>query len=502
MTSTRKLKQSGGYDINKIFGEMPLSELLNFDLNNVVEALDNNVIGRLKLDLAIYDKFQHQATLGKGAFGSAQLMKANEQMNLTNGLVINQGQLVVFKSLSILEKKKKILDELSIHAQISLTNCGLPKLFGYFEAPDQYVIVMEYVQGKSLSDTIKANIQTLDINNANHMLMIRDLITKLEKTIECLHSNDITHNDIHLGNVMVNPGATFDTLFDNPVLIDYGFSCKNLAFCWLKEANYAATSPNALRSRILYADSNITQLEHDVLEKRVKVLNKRLKLSDYYALGIMILDILVLIKTKKFDYLASIAIGKELIKDNKFNVGAKTVDIINSTLSNDKLALPVITKAYELIAKSVPLINIGQHKLVIPSTQTETETDPSGAQSAYGSISAESQSVYHTTLINNQPNETQSTYQTVLNNNEPKEIQSTYHAVSNNNQPTKIDSTYHTPQNNYQPSGIQSTYHTPQNNYQPNETQSIYHDVSNSNQPNEFRSVYYGGRYEISQPYF
>ena len=44
-------------------------------------------------------------------------MKANEQMNLSNGLVINQGQLVVFKSLNILEKKKKILDELSIHEQ-------------------------------------------------------------------------------------------------------------------------------------------------------------------------------------------------------------------------------------------------------------------------------------------------------------------------------------------------------------------------------------------------
>ena len=112
---------------------------------------------------------------------------------------------------------REILEnEFLIHEEASTSGIKVPKLLGHYfnEETHEYFIYMEKIKGFSLEDYREKRVRFPKEFN---------LVTfwqKVEKELGSLHQKGTIHNDISLGNIMVE----IDT--DDAVLIDFGLSRK------------------------------------------------------------------------------------------------------------------------------------------------------------------------------------------------------------------------------------------------------------------------------------
>lgn len=199
--------------------------------------------------------------LGKGAQGS-----------IFSAVRASDRKLVALKVFDINDLNPEVLKlaehEAEALQQLSIPNCN-PFLGCYYdhfydEEQKKFVIVMEYIRGKTAYDYFYP-IRNQDKDKLYYylLLMTKDLI----KGIIYLHSRGFIHNDIKPDNIMIN-------LESVPKLVDFGLSCltvgPNAKQCYDNGntipccSGYGGTpafaSPEMLTSETRYPQSDIWSL--------------------------------------------------------------------------------------------------------------------------------------------------------------------------------------------------------------------------------------------------
>ena len=152
----------------------------------------------------ISGRYEIVRSLGNGGFGETFLAKDSHMPS---------GKLVVIKRLKpvnenhisleliqgLFEKEAKVLEELGQNSS------QIPTLYAYFAEDNQFYLVQEYIEGKSLAD--------LGVINA---AQCESILSSLLNTLKYVHGNNIIHRDIKPENIIIRDS---DRL---PVLIDFG----------------------------------------------------------------------------------------------------------------------------------------------------------------------------------------------------------------------------------------------------------------------------------------
>lgn len=133
----------------------------------------------------------------------------------------NLQRLVVIKKLNIskfnpeqIELLNKQLRDEAIN-QAKLTHPNIAKIYDYYEEKGLGNIVMEYVEGKPISQLSQFFNVPHQTNSLNKAL---NLIRQVLKGIIYAHQNGIVHRDIKMANIMYN------TKNENVKIIDFGLS--------------------------------------------------------------------------------------------------------------------------------------------------------------------------------------------------------------------------------------------------------------------------------------
>ncbi len=139
--------------------------------------------------------------LNEGGFGDIYKCKDN------NDIVVKMIRNINQKYLG--ETNKKIIKKLTKHDSLmNIINIDKSKYNNI------YLIYLEYINGINLSKYI----ETYSLNNT----LIINIIYQILQGLEFLHDNKITHRDIKLENIIINP-------YNNKIkIIDFGLACYGL----------------------------------------------------------------------------------------------------------------------------------------------------------------------------------------------------------------------------------------------------------------------------------
>ncbi len=153
----------------------------------------------------LLNRYEIVKSLGSGGFGDTFLAKDTQ---------IPSQRLVVVKRLKpanasnststeliekLFEKEAAVLEELGNHSN------QIPKLYSYFSDNNEFYLVQEYIQGRSLS-------AIAPIGSEQAKTILSSLLT----TLQYIHDKGIIHRDIKPENIIIRDS---DHL---PVLIDFG----------------------------------------------------------------------------------------------------------------------------------------------------------------------------------------------------------------------------------------------------------------------------------------
>nr|XP_055051531.1 uncharacterized protein LOC129437430 [Misgurnus anguillicaudatus] len=141
--------------------------------------------------------------LGKGGFGMVRLATR-----------ISDGQEVAVKFMSKLEDKRTLLipgHRKRLHTKVAPLSPNAIRMFEWFDDPKDVIVIMEYPKHcKSLLDFVIEHSCPLSEDTAR--VLLRQAV---QAVIDCI-DHGVFHNDIHLGNMLVNT-STLELKF-----IDFG----------------------------------------------------------------------------------------------------------------------------------------------------------------------------------------------------------------------------------------------------------------------------------------
>lgn len=112
---------------------------------------------------------------------------------------VNENHISMELIQGLFEKEAKVLEELGQNSS------QIPTLYAYFAENDQFYLVQEYIEGKSLAE--------LGVINSSQC---ESILSSLLNTLKYVHGNNIIHRDIKPENIIIRDS---DRL---PVLIDFG----------------------------------------------------------------------------------------------------------------------------------------------------------------------------------------------------------------------------------------------------------------------------------------
>ncbi|QKF93659.1 serine/threonine-protein kinase [Fadolivirus algeromassiliense] len=377
-------------NINK----MHLDELMNFDLDSVTKHIRNLIMETKKIGNEHLLNFETIAEIGSGFYGTARKLKVKHDLYKNNVLLLRANDEVLGKYIKVdkLVPEKTlniVMAEVIAHSTVTLTDCGLPQIYGYFEnvtIPNDpyiyYLILSEFVNGTNMLNEIMQN--NYSIHNLDNINMIMKWVNDIDTTLQCLHKHDIAHRDVKLDNVIIRKDTTIQAdgqtiVNSKAVLIDYGLTCKYLTFCSNK--NYVGSLSPIKRNM---ANDELKSL---AIEKQ----------NDYYGLGILILDALSkmiemratyqdktflsnYLKTplgEKYDY-----INNQFARINEFINTVNNINITTTTVTN---------KALEYIKKGLSWDDITRIDALLQSQQQAKQAQQQLMQQKQEQMNAEAQ---------------------------------------------------------------------------------------------------------------
>lgn len=177
---------------------------------------------QLKLNTELQNgKYRIISVLGQGGFGITYLA---EHTMLDKMVAIkeffpkdfcgrdNMSQVTIGTENNIeVVSKLKVRFLKEVKNLLRLDHPGIVKVHDVFEDNNTAYIVMDYIEGESLSDIVKKQ---------GHLSEEKSLryICKIGDALEYIHSQHMTHFDVKPANIMVRKSD------DNPILIDFGLS--------------------------------------------------------------------------------------------------------------------------------------------------------------------------------------------------------------------------------------------------------------------------------------
>lgn len=145
------------------------------------------------------ERFRRVRTLGKGGFGTVWLA-VDTQLARTVA--------VKFAHAPDADTEQRILREARALAAVRHPNCA--RIYDIVEDSDGLGIVMEYIEGRSLTDAVKGSGALPDVAAAR-------LWSTMAGALQAAHDKGVLHRDVKPSNVLVDPGGT-------PHLIDFGIA--------------------------------------------------------------------------------------------------------------------------------------------------------------------------------------------------------------------------------------------------------------------------------------
>ncbi len=197
------------------------------------------------------DRYEIIHTLGQGGMGVVYLAR---QKRLDRHVAI--------KSISpYLAQEPEVRERFAAEASVlaRLAHPHIVTLYDYIEEPDALYLVMEYVEGKSLSDLLKAGPLPLE--------SIRKYMAQVLEAFEYAHAKGVIHRDIKPSNVMITPEGQVK-------ILDFGVAK-------ILTADHSQTRTGMRLGTLMYMSPEQVKGE--------KVLDRR---SDIYSLGVVLYEML------------------------------------------------------------------------------------------------------------------------------------------------------------------------------------------------------------------
>lgn len=127
------------------------------------------------------------------SFGGSSVYKARE---------MDTGKIVAIKVVEFSDDADKAVHSKEGEISYALSHQNIVRVHRYYKCENCLILHMEYLRGCTLRDYVLRN-EELDIS------IVQVIFNGIRRAVEYLHSKNITHGDIHHGNVMVdeNGGA-------------------------------------------------------------------------------------------------------------------------------------------------------------------------------------------------------------------------------------------------------------------------------------------------------
>jgi ABC-type branched-subunit amino acid transport system substrate-binding protein/tRNA A-37 threonylcarbamoyl transferase component Bud32/DNA-binding winged helix-turn-helix (wHTH) protein len=146
--------------------------------------------------------------LGEGGFGLT-LLAEDTQMPSRRCCVIKQLKSHTNNSNIDQSVRERFAQEAAVLEKLGEGHSQIPKLYGHFEENGLFYLALEWIDGETLSDRVKA---TGKMSEAQ----VKEILTSLLQILDYIHDKQIIHRDIKPQNVLLRKSD------DRPVLIDFG----------------------------------------------------------------------------------------------------------------------------------------------------------------------------------------------------------------------------------------------------------------------------------------
>ncbi|MDM9381834.1 protein kinase [Chlorogloeopsis sp. ULAP01] len=160
------------------------------------------------LQSTINNRYKIVKVLGEGGFGKTFLA---EDTHLPSGrcCVIKQLKPVTNNPQIYQMVQDRFRREAAILEDLGNSNNRIPNLYAYFSEQDNFYLVQEYIEGKTLTEKV----QTEGVMNES---AVREILKSLLYVLNFVHSRHIIHRDIKPDNIILRSSDNI------PVLIDFG----------------------------------------------------------------------------------------------------------------------------------------------------------------------------------------------------------------------------------------------------------------------------------------
>ncbi|MEO0842947.1 MAG: serine/threonine-protein kinase [Cyanobacteria bacterium J06643_5] len=158
--------------------------------------------------MLLNNRYRLLRSLGSGGFGETFLAE-DTQIPSARQCVIKQLKTIQDNPQTYELVKQRFGREAAILEELGDGNSQIPRLYAYFSEGQQFYLAQEYIQGKTLSETV-ANSGRLSEKT------VRDILIAILNVLDYVHSKGIVHRDIKPENIIIRSS---DNL---PVLIDFG----------------------------------------------------------------------------------------------------------------------------------------------------------------------------------------------------------------------------------------------------------------------------------------
>jgi PAS domain S-box-containing protein len=231
------LPEVRGFQVSPVGAASPLKKALKGLVEHLLPSA-RDWLALLQLTPLLGGRYEKVKKLGQGSFGEVWLVVDTETLEAPRHFV---AKIPVSRAANAkFRKEARVCEKLAPHP-------GAVKLIATLEDEGKFVLIQEYVEGKTLADLL------------DHLPLplVERVILQLLDVVAHAHQNRIIHRDIKPNNIIIQPDGTLK-------LLDYG------AAKILKEKDIAATM---VGSRPFMAPEQI--------------LGKSERRSDIWAIGVL-----------------------------------------------------------------------------------------------------------------------------------------------------------------------------------------------------------------------
>ena len=261
------------------------------------------------MDRMLENRYRIIKELGDGGFGKTYIAEDTHMPSL---------RCSVIKQLKPINKNSEIyqliqdrfLREAAILEQLGGGSNQIPILHAYFESNGEFYLVQEYIEGKTLSETLRS--QGRLSSDA-----VKDILVKILPVLEYVHNRGIVHRDIKPENIIIRDA---DNL---PVLIDFGA---------VKETMQTVVSEaDTLRSSIMTGKSSIVIGTPGFMSSE-QLSGRPVFSSDFYALGMTAIYLLTGKMPQELD--SDPRTGEVIWKEHAPDVSPELADVLDKAIQS------------------------------------------------------------------------------------------------------------------------------------------------------------------------